>query len=73
MTCLEKLQQDHPDLVLLSKEIFGEDKPCFPCPHMFGYASRPALVRNVPGWCSISCEECWNREVENTEGNNENS
>lgn len=68
MICLEKLQQDRPDLIELAKDIFGDSKEYFGCPHMFGYARRPSLVGNIPNWCCISCTDCWNRKVENTEG-----
>lgn len=62
MTCLEKLNLEHPDLVQWAKDNF--DLEYFGCPHLplFKYAGRPFRCDPREG-CFISCKDCWNREL----------
>ena len=57
MTCREKLKINHPDAI--SKNAPGG---CVGCPYDYGYAGKPY-------YCTppVTCEECWDREVEERE------
>ena len=56
MTCIEVFAKEHP----------GVD-PFDYCPHQFGYADRPPVVRDEEIGVDVcnpghSCFECWERE-----------
>lgn len=62
MTYKEKLEQEHPEM--LSKNYDGG---CKDCPHDYGYCENPPIE-----FCRrTTCEECWNREMPNTESKDE--
>ena len=59
MTCLEKLKQDHPDFTADKISEIVEDE----CPSDYGIMKDPDNF----SLCSDHCDECWNREIPNTE------
>lgn len=61
MTCLEKLQEEHPDLIEFAKELLGDHITYFGCPHMFGYQTRPYRCNKNVNYAE-KCTTCWNRE-----------
>lgn len=64
MTCREKLAKEHPNSV--SDFYHGG---CDSCPHVYGYARRPAYCPAIRGSNTDtvykeSCTKCWDRPVE---------
>lgn len=53
MTCREKLKMEHPEYV--NEELVSG---CNFCPSYFGYLPNP-----IDGCASISCKDCWDREI----------
>lgn len=61
MTCREKLKIEHP--ILVNDKYTGG---CNGCPHHYGYLPK------CKG-CTISCYECWDQEIPETEKQTNNN
>lgn len=61
MTCGEKLAIKHPECV--GDEFTGGYKGC---PHDYGYLPKS------PDCYEITCKECWNKEIPETESRQDN-
>lgn len=59
MTCFEKLKLEHPNNV--SARFAGGARGC---PSDYGYMPNPPTKDAL---CTLSCDECWNREINDTE------
>lgn len=64
MTCREKLQLEHPEFVA---DFY--DAGCNGCPHDYGYLPIPDGCGSGD-WDGITCAACWDREIPETENNN---
>ncbi len=63
MTCREKLKLEHPEYIDTTY-----DGGCKACPHTYGYLPPP----RVDICCTLSCSECWDREIPETNIKKEN-
>ena len=63
MTCREKLEIEHPELVS-----DGYTGGCARCPDDYGYAVTPGYCGDIYiHTIDQGCKECWDREVEECE------